>query len=97
MAQAAKERETKNARLEFRVPGDLKKLIEDAASLQGVSVSDFLAATAHREAMKTIQERETIRLNREESTRFVETLLNPPEPNKALRSLMKGKSEALVH
>ena len=97
MEPAIKDRETKNARLEFRVPGDLKKLIEDAASLQGVSVSDFLAASAHREAMKTIQEHEMIRLNREESARFVDTLLNPPAPNEALRELMKGKNKALVH
>ena len=89
-------KETKDARLEFRVPGELKALIEDAARLQGVSVSDFLAATAHQEALKTVQEHETVRLTREESVRFVETLLNPPAPNEALSNLMREKGKAQV-
>ena len=83
----------KDTRLEFRAPSSLKALIEEAASLQGVSVSDFLAATAHREAVRTVQARESIKLNREESLLFVETLLNPPAPNEALRNLMKRNSE----
>ncbi len=87
----------KDARLEFRVPREQKALIEDAAKLQGVSVSDFLATIAHREAVKTIQEREAIRLNREESVQFVETLLNPPAPNEALRKLMQGDNTTLGH
>ena len=86
-------KKTKDTRLEFRVPSSLKTLIENAASLQGVSVSDFLAATAHREALETVQNHEMIRLNREESVRFVDTLLKPPAPNEALRNLMKGNSE----
>lgn len=88
--------QTKDARLEFRVPSDLKALIEDAASLQGVTVSDFLAATAYREATRTLQERAAIKLNREETTRFVEAMLNPPEPTEALRNLMRRTDDRQV-
>jgi uncharacterized protein (DUF1778 family) len=80
----------KDERIEFRVSSEMKTLIQQAASLQGVSTSDFLAATAYREAKKTIDEHEVIRLSREESERFVDLLLNPPAPNEALRNLMKG-------
>ena len=81
---------TKNARLEFRVPERQKELIEDAANLQGVSVSDFLASVAHREALKVIQESASFQLSREESVRFVEALLSPPAPNAALQKLMQA-------
>ena len=88
-----KEKNTKNARLEFRVPGRQKALIEDAANLQGVSVSDFIASIAHREAVKVIQENASIQLNREQSTHFVETLMSPPAPNAALQNLMRDPAE----
>ena len=83
-----KEKTTKNTRLEFRIPERQKELIEDAANLQGVSVSDFIASVAHREAVKVLQESATLQLNREASARFVEALMSPPAPTEALRQLM---------
>ena len=88
--------EVKDERIEFRVSSEMKALIQQAASIQGISTSDFLAAMAYREAKKTIEEHEIIRLTREESQRFVELLLNPPQPNEALKKLMKGE-ESSVH
>lgn len=91
MTPALKEKSPKSARVEFRVPQRQKELIEDAAQLQGVSVSDFLAAIASREALKVIQDHSAILLTREQSARFVEALLSPPEPTAALRALMRGQ------
>ena len=87
-----KEKINKNARLEFRVADQQKALIEEAAQLQGVSVSDFLAGAAHREAVKVIQDSAAIQLSREESARFVQALLSPPAPNAALQKLMQDPS-----
>ncbi len=86
----------KDERIEFRVSSEMKTLIQQAAHLQGVSTSDFLAATAYREAKKTLSEHEVIQLSREESERFVELLLSPSPSNKNLRKLMKG-DESSVH
>lgn len=86
----------KDERIEFRVSNEMKTLIQQAASLQGVSTSDFLAATAYREAKKTIEEHEVMRLTRKESERFVELLLDTSPPNENLRKLMKG-TESSVH
>jgi len=97
MILETREKQAKDARIEFRIPSSQKELIEDAASLQGVSVSDFIAASAHREAVKVVQESAVIKLNREESTRFVEALLTPPEPNEALRALMRESLPAKTH
>lgn len=91
------EKSIKNARLEFRVPRTQKELIEDAANIQGISVSDFLASVAHREAVRVIQESAAIQLTREESARFVETLLAPPSPNAALQKLMVAPSTLRAH
>lgn len=82
------ERKSKNARLDLRVSAEQKTLIKEAAELRGVSVSNFLASAAYSEAVKTLQEHQSIILNREESERFAQVLINPPEPNEALRKLM---------
>jgi uncharacterized protein (DUF1778 family) len=80
---------SKQERLGFRVSREMKVLVECAASLQGVSVSDFVISTAYREAKRTIQEHELLRLNRQESEQFARLLLEPPTPNVALRKLME--------
>ena len=76
---------TKNARLEARITAEQKALIERAAAYAGRSVSDFVVATVQEAAKAVVQEHELLRLNESQSRAFVETLLNPPEPNEALQ------------
>ncbi len=76
---------TKNARLEARITGEQKELIERAAAYEGRSVSDFVVATVQEAAKTVIQEHELLRLNSSQSREFVETFLNAPEPNEALQ------------
>ncbi len=72
-------------RLEARVSFELKQLFQRAAELQGVTLSDFLISSARAAASQTIEEHTIIRLNAAESLAFAEALLNPPQPNAALR------------
>jgi uncharacterized protein (DUF1778 family) len=76
---------TRSARLEARITAEQKELIERAAAYEGRSVSDFVVATVQQAAKDIVQERELLRLNKSQSRAFVETLLNPPEPNDALQ------------
>jgi uncharacterized protein (DUF1778 family) len=76
----------RSARLEARVTKDQKTLIERAAAYQGRSVSDFVVGALADAAKTVVEEHELIRLNPAESRRFVELLLNPPEPNAALKA-----------
>jgi uncharacterized protein (DUF1778 family) len=76
---------TRNARLEARITAEQKELIERAAAYEGRSVSDFVVATVQQAAKDVVQEHELLRLNKSQSRTFVETLLNPPEPNEALQ------------
>jgi len=73
-------RTQKRERLVARVTVDDKAVIAHAAALAGQSVGSFMVAEARKAALRTIETRERIVLNAEESRRFVEALLAPPRP-----------------
>ncbi len=75
----------KSSRLEARITAEQKELIERAAGYQGRTVSDFVVNTVQEAAKAVIRDHEVLRLNGAQSRAFVETLLNPPKPNKALK------------
>ena len=86
--QIAKNREgdsRKKERLEARTTSRIKRLIEQAAELEGRSVSDFMIEHAQDAAVDVIERHSYIKLSARNSARFVETLLNPPAPNKKLK------------
>ncbi len=47
----------RDARLNFRLPTDLKEVIEEAAATLGQSVSDFAVSTLVRQARTVIEQR----------------------------------------
>lgn len=75
----------KSWRLEARITAAQKELIERAAGYQGRTVSDFVVHTVQEAAKAVIRDHEVLRLSTAQSRAFVETLLNPPKPNKALK------------
>ena len=77
------------ARLEARISPDQKVLFQKAAALQGRTLTDFIVECVAREARRVIQENEVIKLGERDRQVFVEALLNPPAPNKALRKAAK--------
>jgi uncharacterized protein (DUF1778 family) len=91
-ARAATDRRTKRAsaknrslRVEARITPENLDVIKRAAEIQGRSISDFLATAGQEVAHRVIEETHIIRLSLEDQRRFAEALLNPPEPNEALR------------
>ena len=66
-----------------------KELIQHAADLLGRSLTDFVISSIQEEAKKIIREHEIITLTARESKDFVNSLLNPPEPNAALKKAAK--------
>ena len=85
MPNAVRERNTKEERVQARVNADTKALLERAARLRGVSLSDFMVSSASEAATRTVQEHTLIHLSAQDSKVFAEALLNPPAPNEALR------------
>lgn len=73
-------------RLEARISSDQKLLFQRAAELQGRTLTDFVIASVHDAAVRTLGELQTIRLTDAESRAFAEAILNPREPGARLRS-----------
>ena len=81
-------------RLEARVPADLKRLIQDAADMRGVTLSDFIINSAHDAALETAERHNVIRLNREASIRFANALLRPARTIPRLRKAIQQHARA---
>ncbi|AUT04543.1 hypothetical protein CLI64_27940 [Nostoc sp. CENA543] len=73
------------ARLEARVSPETKALLQKAADLEGRTLTDFIVASVQAEALRVIQKHQILQLSLEDSEAFVDALLNPPQPNNALR------------
>jgi uncharacterized protein (DUF1778 family) len=76
---------TRAARLEARVTTGQKALLQQAATLSGRTLSEFVVASAQEAAARVIQDHETIRLSRAEQVAFVNALLKPRAPAARLR------------
>ncbi|MGA2702719.1 MAG: DUF1778 domain-containing protein [Isosphaeraceae bacterium] len=80
----------RDARLNFRLPTDLKEVIEEAAATLGQSVSDFAVSTLVRQARTVIEQRNVTVLGDRDRDRFI-ALLDDAEarPNPALLKAAK--------
>lgn len=76
---------TRTERIEARCAPQVLATVRKAAALQGRSLSDFVVEAAHAAARHTLEEESVIRLAIEEQERFVELMLNPPQPSAALQ------------
>ena len=84
-ALRVKKRPSKLERLEARITGEQKRIIERAAGLRGTSVTDFVVVSAQQAAANIIKDYEMMSLRGEAREAFVNALINPPVPNAAAR------------
>ncbi len=77
---------SEDERLEVRVSHEQKALFQRAADLQGRTLTDFVIASVHDAAARTIEEVQAIRLIAVESRMFAEALLKPRNPNAKLKA-----------
>ncbi|MCA0028016.1 MULTISPECIES: DUF1778 domain-containing protein [unclassified Mesorhizobium] len=87
---------TRTSRLEARISPDMLSVMKRAAKIQGRSVSDFVVSAAQEAAQRTIEEIAIIRLSIEDQLALVEAILNPPEPNEALRKAADAYKRVVV-
>lgn len=76
-------------RTEARLLPEQKKRIERAASLKGLSLSDFIVQHADEAAIRTIELHTSWTLENRDRNVFVQALLNPPEPSARMRAAAK--------
>lgn len=86
----------KTERLEARVPVSLKKVIQHAADLKGLTLTDFVIASLDRSARQAVREHETMTLNAEGSLKVAKLLINPPKPNAALKRAFSRHAELVA-
>lgn len=75
----------RDERLETRVTADQKNLIEQAAALQGRTVTDFVLTSVQEAALRAIEEHQRLDLSVRDSEAFVDALINPRPVNDRLR------------
>jgi uncharacterized protein (DUF1778 family) len=85
-----------DARLNFRLPSQLKQTIEEAAARTGQSVSDFAVSTLVRTARDVIEQENVTRLSNRDRALFI-SLLDDKEvgPNDALTAAARKYKDGL--
>ena len=76
-----------DARINVRLPSELKQTIEEAASALGQTVSEFAISTVVREARQVLQDAQITRLSNRDRDRFLGALdAADAKPNAALKA-----------
>jgi len=83
------------ARLTARVPEGVHALIEEAASLCGATVNQFLVQAAKERAQKVLEEERVVRLSRHDTKVFFQALENPPPVNEAMKRAARRHAELM--
>ena len=81
------------ARLDFRVSPQHKALIEEAASVEGRTVSDFAVSVLVKAASETIQRATMITLSARDSKTFLK-MLDADGPNAALKAAARRSKKS---
>jgi uncharacterized protein (DUF1778 family) len=76
-------------RLDARVTKDEKRVIETAADLRGLTVTDLMRTVLTDAAARIIRESEVLVLSERSRTAFVDALMNPPKPSARMLAAAK--------
>ena len=74
------------ARLEARITPETKALLQKAADLEGRTLTDFVISSVQAEALRVIERHQILKLSMSDAESFVDAILNPPQPNDALKA-----------
>lgn len=79
-----------DARINVRLPSELKQTIEEAAAALGQSISEFAVSTVVREARQILQEAQVTRLSNQDRDRLLAALdAADARPNAVLKAAAK--------
>ena len=85
----------KRARVGLRVPPDLKRAWDEAAALEGRSLSDIIIAATTEAIADIIDKHRIIHVSQADMGQIAIDLQNPPEPNDALISAMRSYKKSI--
>ena len=78
----------KDSRIDLRVTGEQKALLEQAASLSGVSLSAYTLLHLLPQAQQDIERQERLTLGNRDRDLFLSAIVNPPK--------LKGKLKTAI-
>lgn len=84
------------ARINVRLPIELKRTIEEAAAALGQTVSEFTISTIVRESRQVLEEAQVTRLSNRDRDSFIAALEADLKPNKALRTAARRYRKRLA-
>ena len=87
---------TNSERLNLRLNPTAKRRIEQAASVEGKTVSNFIVSSALATAERTIREHETMVLTRHDAEVFLDAIIDPPRPNPKLLQALEEHRRRVV-
>ena len=82
----------RSAKVQARVPEEIKRRWQAAAGMRGQTLTDFLIVAANKETAETLLENERIELSQRDQIKLAEMLTRPPKVNERLH---KAISEEL--
>ena len=85
----------KSARVGLRVPPDLKRVWDEAAALEGRSLSDIIISATTEAIAGIIDRHRIIHFSEADMELITQDLQNPPEPNEALISAMRSYKKSV--
>ena len=94
MPGTLKRERLRSERLETRVTLEQKTLIEEAAALQGRSVTDFVLTSLQDAAQRAIADHRQMTLSLRDSRAFVAALTKPKPVNARLRETVRRYRKA---
>jgi uncharacterized protein (DUF1778 family) len=93
---ASKTKTAKGSRVGLRVPPDLKRAWENAAALEGRSLSDVIIGATTKAVEEIIDRHMIIRVSQADMEQIMNDLRNPPEPDEALKRMMSDYRKAVA-
>lgn len=85
--------EVRNEVVELRLTAEQKALFEQAGEAKGCGLADFILNCAEIIAPESLVPRVPIEGSTQDYLRMIEAILDPPEPNEALRRAARRHRE----
>src|SRR5690606_35197722 len=79
---------TRKGSINLRIEAETRRLIDDAAALEGKTRTEFMVDSARRQAIDVLLDRRHFGLASERYDAFFRALDNPPAPGPKLKSLL---------
>lgn len=75
----------KKQRIDLRLSDDDKNLIEEAAAMSNLTITQFMVASASERAAQVIEQHRRLVLNEVSWHQVMDAICNPPAPNEKLK------------